>query len=165
MRRLYRWTGFVPKVTVVLQEAACMVLVKDKGVHARLKAHVLELGMYGVAYKLGEGLHVSLGDIRAAAEAALEGDAEGVPQVEHVDRELRMPQGKKRAAPGVDESSAMRVYFDGRSADKLGSGGFVAFSPTGECLGGAAYNYGAEAGTVNAAELESLKRALEWVRD
>jgi ribonuclease HI len=30
-------------------------------------------------------------------------------------------------------------------------------------LGGHAYNYGLEAGTVNAAEVESLKRALEWL--
>ena len=52
MRRLYRWVGFVPKVTMAIKEEACLLLVRDKNVHARLKAHVLELGMYGVAYKL-----------------------------------------------------------------------------------------------------------------
>ncbi len=52
MRRLYRWVGFVPKVTVAIKEEACLLLVRDKNVHARLKAHVLKLGMYGVTYKL-----------------------------------------------------------------------------------------------------------------
>ena len=74
-----------------------------------------------------------------------------------------MPQGKKAHASGVNEAAAMRLYFDGRSADKQGSGGFIAFSPEGKLLAGAAYNYGREAGTVNAAELESLKRALTWL--
>ncbi len=153
----------MPKVTVALKEEACLLLVRDKHVHARLKAHVLELGMYGVAYKLQEAGNVALAQVREAAEAAAE-DMQGVPQLEHVDRKLRMPQGKKQAAPGVDERAALRLYFDGRSADMLGSGGFVAFAPGGELLGGAAYHYGVEAGTVNAAELESLRRALEWLR-
>ena len=63
----------------------------------------------------------------------------------------------------MNEAAALRIYFDGRSMDKQGSGSFIAFSPEGECLGGAANNCGPEAGTVNAAELESLKRALEWL--
>ena len=74
-----------------------------------------------------------------------------------------MPQGKKSHSSGMNEATAMRLYFDGRSADKQGSGGFIAFSQEGNVLAGPAYNYGREAGTVNAAELESLKRALEWL--
>lgn len=85
--------------------------------------------------------------------------------VHDMDREIKRPHGKKEAVKGVDERAAMRIYFDGRSADKHGSGGFIAFSPEGSCLGGAAYYYGLEAGTVNAAEAESLKRALEWLED
>lgn len=96
-------------------------------------------------------------------EAALTGDVEGVPELQHEEVKLKMPQGKKESAAGVNEATALRVYFDGRSADRQGSGGFVAFSPEGKLLAGAAFNYGLEAGTVNAAELESLKRALEWL--
>lgn len=55
MRRLYRWVGFVPRVTVVLPQQHCLVLTRDKAVHAKLRAHVLELGMYNVAYKIQEG--------------------------------------------------------------------------------------------------------------
>ncbi len=76
---------------------------------------------------------------------------------------LKFPHGKKQAVAGVDESSAIRLYFDGRSADKQGSGGFIVFAPDGQVLGGAASNYGTEAGTVNAAEMESLLRGLQWL--
>ena len=50
MRRLYRWVGFAPHTTAVLPQPACLTLVRDKAVHARLRAHVLELSMYGVSY-------------------------------------------------------------------------------------------------------------------
>ena len=36
MKRLYRWVGFVPHVVVVLPTWSCQLLVRDKGVHARL---------------------------------------------------------------------------------------------------------------------------------
>ncbi len=78
MRRLYRWVGFVPRVTVALKEEACLLLVRDKNVHTRLKVHVLELGMYGVVYKLQEACNVALAQVREAAEAAAE-DVQGVP--------------------------------------------------------------------------------------
>ena len=88
---------------------------------------------------------------------------ENVPTLEHHDVELKFPHGKKEAVKGVDEAKAVRLYFDGRSADKQGSGGYVVFSPSGELLGGAACNYGSEAGTVNAAEMESLLRGIRWL--
>ena len=43
----------------------------DKGVHARLRAHVLELGMYGVAYQVRENEGIMLSRLREAVEAAL----------------------------------------------------------------------------------------------
>lgn len=167
MRRLFRWTGFVPRVTVVLPRQHCLLLVKDKAVHAKLRALVLELGMYGVAYRVEEQGDLVLVGIREAAEVEEEssGGSGDVPHLEHVDREIARPAGKKLAVRGVDEAAALRVYFDGRSADRKGSGGYIAFAPDGTCLGGAAHYYGAEAGTVNAAELESLRRALQWVAD
>ena len=81
MRRLYRWTGFVPRVTVVLPRQHCLVMTRDKGVHAKLRSHVLELGMYGVAYQVRENQSVVLSQLREAVEAALEGDAEGAPEL------------------------------------------------------------------------------------
>lgn len=162
MRRLHRWTGFVPRVSIVLPQQHCLLLVKDKAVHARLRALVLELAMYGVAYRVEEQEASLLEGLKEAAEVAQDDDVAGVPQLEHKDTIIKRPTGKKMTAKGVDESAAMRIYFDGRSADKRGSGGFIAFAPDGSCLGGAAFNYGVEAGTVNAAEMESLARALTW---
>jgi hypothetical protein len=37
VKRLFRWTGFFPRVTIVLPRQHCMLLVRDKGVHAKLR--------------------------------------------------------------------------------------------------------------------------------
>ena len=47
-----------------------------------------------------------------------EDDAPGAPEVEHRDVTIQMPRGKKLAVAGVREEAALRLYFDGRSADK-----------------------------------------------
>jgi ribonuclease HI len=63
----------------------------------------------------------------------------------------------------VIEKAGWRVYFDGRCANQLGSGGFIAFDENGVVQGGKAMNFGVECKTNNAAELEALRRALEWL--
>ena len=165
MRRLYRWVGFVPHVVVVLPTWSCQLLVRDKGVHARLRAHVLELAMYGVSYTVDDrpaGLVARLRQVSGESDGSC---PEGPPPIEHEDVELKFPHGKKEAVKGVQEGAAIRMYFDGRSADKRGSGGYIIFAPDGKVLGGAACNYGVEAGTVNAAEMESLLRGLLWLKN
>lgn len=51
VRRLARWILYAPEgVTVVLPSSECMVLAEDRTVHPRLRAVVIELGMYGVSF-------------------------------------------------------------------------------------------------------------------
>lgn len=81
----------MPRVTVVVPRQHCLLLVRDKSVHAKLRSLVLELGMYGVAYKVEEQEGSLLQSLEEAAKAALDGDADGVPQLEHTDQEIRRP--------------------------------------------------------------------------
>jgi hypothetical protein len=69
MRRLSGWLSFAAGgVSVVLPSKECLLLVKDKQVHARLRAYVLELQMYGVSFSLDEKGCPLLHDPRAFQE-------------------------------------------------------------------------------------------------
>ena len=54
-------------------------------------------------------------------------------------------------------------FFDGGAANKIGTGGFVVFDCSGECLVAQAKYYGEELGTNNRAEVYALKDMMEWL--
>ena len=53
-------------------------------------------------------------------------------------------------------------FFDGGAANKIGTGGFVVFDRSGECLVAQAKYYGEELGTNNRAEVYALKDMMEY---
>lgn len=162
MKRLSGWLNFSTLVTIVLPSQDCMVLLRDKRVHARLRAYVLELQMYGVAFRVAEGGCPVLQQASALKEP---GGVEEAPQVDHEERTLRFPSQRTEDSFRVIEKSGWRVYFDGRCAKEVGSGGFIAFNEHGQVMGGLAMHFGAQCKTNNAAELEALYRALVWLKE
>lgn len=53
------------------------------------------------------------------------------------------------------------MYFDGGSAGKQGTGGWIAFDPTGGVVAAHARWYGDDRPTVNSAEMQALEDALQ----
>ena len=59
------------------------------------------------------------------------------------------------------EEELVRLYFDGGcNKKKEGVGGFVCFSPTGQCLGGKSLYYGPSIKTNNEAEARTMELAV-----
>ena len=92
-------------------------------------------------------------------------DHKEAPVVQHEEVTISMPRAGKGGTKAVNEKDALRVYFDGRCVKKLGAGGFIAFAPDGELLGGKALYYGQKASSNNEAEAEALLSALKWVEE
>lgn len=73
---------------------------------------------------------------------------------EHEDKQLRRPTNlntmKDTALDG--QNSCYRLYFDGGCSKHNGVGGYILYSPDGQCLGGEGKWYGMSAPTNNISE-------------
>ena len=100
IKKWTRWTSFAAGVVVVLPVDEAMVLVRDRDVHARMRAVMLGLDMYGVSFERGVGAW-ALGRTLAEAARSQEldpelGPATEVPYVQHERKIIALPRGRKQ---------------------------------------------------------------------
>lgn len=152
---------------MVLPSSECLILAEDRTVHPRLRAVAIELGMYGVNFVVDRA-HESDGSWLASflareAVAAHEPEERRAP-IPHVPTTVWASRTGRATTLPVPEADAFHLYFDGRSAGGVGSGGFVGYWPGGECAGGGGGPYPGRC-TVNEAEAEAMLAALRWLTE
>ena len=146
-------------MTLVLPSKACLLLVKDPQVHARLRAHILELAMYGVGYRVEEAGCPLLDHLREASMQGGQAEEVALDPILHEDTLVKFPSERAQNGTNFKVEAGWKLFFDGRSAKAKGSGGYVCFNQEGRVMGGAAMNFG-EGCTNNTAELEALLQGL-----
>lgn len=121
--------------------------------------------MYGVTFTVEDGDAASgswLAELLATATLEAHQPEEPRTPIPHETTIIRAARTGKAAKLPIAEEDAFHVYFDGRSAGGMGSGGFVGYWPGGACAGGGGGPYPGKT-TVNEAEAEALLAALRWV--
>lgn len=99
LKRLNKYSGFLPAVTVALPHPAEVAVCHAKNLPLRIQAKLIELSSYRAEFTWGQGA-ITIGDELGAALSDPPGsDVEGLeqPQWEHSDRTIvmpgRLPQG------------------------------------------------------------------------
>jgi hypothetical protein len=99
VKRLSRWVMFSPHpLTIVLPNSECILLIRDKDVHHKIKALIIGLSMYRAEYevsKLSGTIAAELIEVArdTTGDGIHRGIADLVPQqVEHVDVEIKLPR-------------------------------------------------------------------------
>jgi ribonuclease HI len=86
-----------------------------------------------------------------------------LPTFRHEDIAIRYPDTSRPLPAKVQHTPHLTAFFDGGAAKKVGTGGFIVFSPEGECIRAQASFYGEELGTNNRAEARALQELMQWL--
>ena len=86
-----------------------------------------------------------------------------LPTYTHVTTTLVYPSTSRPLPAYVSSQPHVQCFFDGGAASKQGTGGFVVFGISGQCLTAQARFYGEEMNTNNRAEVFALKGLMEWL--
>ena len=170
VKRLSRWVMFSPHPLIIsLPSPECLLLVRDREVHHKLKAIVVGLSMYRAEFEVAKSPGTIAAELLEVARSKpSEDNHRGIADlaheaVQHVDVEIKLPRQTMQGPKPIDEAGALRVYFDGRCVKKKGAGGMVAFDQHGQQVHGMAWYFGETAATNNEAEAEALLRTLQWL--
>ena len=128
VRRLARYTMYVPWVQVAVPNAAMFAALQLADLHCKVQALYLELQSYNVKIVDGLGAWDIATTVREAA--ATEPDPIERRTWSHVDCTISSTR-RPPPALAIDARRAFRVYFDGGCKKRLGAGGAVVFSPEG----------------------------------
>lgn len=82
---------------------------------------------------------------------------------EHEDILIRRPKASREWTMESQQEDEYRLYFDGGCPGGIGSGGYLMYAPSGECIGGGARWYGKSAPTNNVAEASAVVDGLRYV--
>jgi hypothetical protein len=167
VKRLSRWVMFSPHpLTISLPSPECLLLVRDREVHHKLKALVVGLSMYRAEFEIAKNPGTIAAELLQVAQSRPAGNEHrGVADlahepIAHVDVEIKLPRQTMRGPKPVDEARALKVHFDGRCVGRKGAGGMIAFDHLGNQVHGMAWYFGETAATNNEAEAEALLRTL-----
>ena len=143
IKRYARYTLFCTQLTLVFPHPGELVVAQTKELPTRLQARLIELTSLGCKFTTGNG---------SWGVADLEGSSqEPADKWEHRDITLSAPS----SAPTTiqrDIPNSLLVHFDGGCKSKKGSGGYVVWKPSGECVAAVHEYYGDARPTNNEAE-------------
>ena len=81
---------------------------------------------------------------------------------EHEDIELDLPN-KDPLKGMINMRGAYILHYDGGCSIKKGTGGYIAWGPDGNCIGGEYKYYGDARPTNNQSKAQSLHDGLKWL--
>ena len=82
---------------------------------------------------------------------------------EHETKSITYPSATKPVPQRIVDSPHVTAFFDGGAASRLGTGGFIIFAGTGECVQVTARYYGEEFETNNKTEARALQELITWL--
>ena len=100
----------------MLPSKACLLLVKDPHVHARLRAHILELAMYGVSYRVEETGCPLLDHLKEASRQGGQPGEAAIEPIQHEDTIVKFPSERAQNGTNFKVEAGWKLFFDGRSA-------------------------------------------------
>jgi hypothetical protein len=123
---------FATTITVYLPLPEHVTVIKDRLIHMRLRAYVLDLQAYNVGWAVGTCFLDPVGGlVDWEAVATLPPTHEGhIPSVQHADVTLNYGATTRRRLPELEGDDLWLLCFDGGAAKGLGTGGFVVYDPS-----------------------------------
>lgn len=171
LHKCRRFTTSAPKVTIFMEEPEGVMVLNDKTHHLKIEAILIDLASYRAVFKVGGG------DQYQWVEALLLGqEPKGLleqpggeqppitlPTFEHHTHAISYPSQTSSLPRQITDQPHVTAFFDGGAAQKLGTGGFIVFGMSGECLVARALFYGEEITTNNKAEARALLDLMKWL--
>lgn len=111
--------------------------MRDKVHHLRLEALLIDLASYGATFGQGDDLQQLWAEaLEGASRWSGGGDNEPIelPTFSHEEKRITYPATSRPLPAKVKEAAHLTAFFDGGAAKKLGTGGFVVYGGTGECI-------------------------------
>ena len=137
LRRFSRYAMWVPEIHVSVPWPQELAWVMERSSQLRLRAMLVELACYRVTWVEDHGVWGLEGPLvelpTRVPDVAVE-EAQELPTVQHEGKVLRRPAGVERGEVVDCQEGVASLWFDGGSAGKLGTGGFVVWDGSGRLL-------------------------------
>ena len=120
-------------MVIVVTKPEILWLAKDPHLHARLRALIVDLSVYRVKWEVGRSVLDIEGEI-LDHKSLLEGTKQEpfeLKRIEHKEVVIKRPATTRKLPATLEEQPHWTMFFDGGSASRLGTGGWLLFNPGG----------------------------------
>jgi hypothetical protein len=92
LRKLRRYTTYAKKIRVLVPQQEHVLVILEKQQHVRLRALLIEMGMYQVEWEAGENPWALGGAaFKSSIDPGTAGEPQEVPVMKHKDKVLKRP--------------------------------------------------------------------------